>query len=258
MIIDLSDSSGELGQKAGRQGAALIRQALAKRGEVRIILATGASQFDVMDALVTEPDIDWSKVTAFHLDEYLDLPEAHKASFRGYLKTRFVAKVDNLGAFFFVEGDANDTAAEIARVTAAILQQDIDVAFIGIGENGHLAFNDPPADFDTKAPFIVVELDEQCRRQQANEGWFADISEVPKRAISMSIQQILASKAIICAVPNVRKAAAVQAALEGPVTNLCPGSILQTHGQTTLYLDRQSASRLDQGRLAAAMSGNIS
>ncbi|MHA1571905.1 MAG: 6-phosphogluconolactonase [Alphaproteobacteria bacterium] len=188
MIIDLSDSPGELGQKAARQGAAEIRQAIAERGEARIILATGASQFDVIEALVAEPDIAWSKVTAFHLDEYLDLPEAHKASFRGYLKTRFVAKIDNLGQFFFIEGDAADTGAEIGRVSEAILRSGIDVAFIGIGENGHLAFNDPPADFDTKEPFIVVEMDEKCRLQQANEGWFSDISEVPSRAISMSIQ----------------------------------------------------------------------
>ncbi len=258
MKIDLSDSPGELGMKAARQGAGEIRRAISARGEARIILATGASQFDVIAALVAAPDVAWSKVTVFHLDEYLDLPEAHKASFRGYLKTRFAAKIDDLGAFIFIEGDAEDTAGEVARVNKAIGLGDIDVAFIGIGENGHLAFNDPPADFDTKEPYIVVELDEQCRRQQANEGWFAELSEVPRRAISMSIQQILAAKTIICAVPDGRKAGAVQAALEGPVTNLCPASILQTHGQTRLYLDRQSAAKLDQGRLAAAMSGEAS
>lgn len=258
MNIDLSNNSKELGQKAARLGAAQIRQAIAQRGEAYIILATGASQFEVLDALVGEPDISWSKVTAFHLDEYLELPETHKASFRGYLKERFVAKVDGLGSFVFIEGDRGDTDGEIARVSAEITKNDIDVAFIGIGENGHLAFNDPPADFETTDPYIVVDLDEKCRLQQANEGWFSDLSEVPRRAISMSVHQILASRTIICAVPDARKAAAVKGALEGPVTNLCPASILQNHGGTTVLLDRDSASALDQERLARAISGSLS
>ncbi len=250
MIVDVSLSSQDLGQKAARIGAMQIREAIAARGEARIILATGASQFETMGFLVAEPGIAWAKVTAFHLDEYLDLPETHAASFRRYLKSRFVDQVEDLGDFVFIEGDAADTEAEIARVSDRIAAHDIDVAFVGIGENGHLAFNDPPADFDTTDPYIVVELDDQCRRQQLNEGWFSDISEVPKRAISMSIGQILKSKTIVCAVPDARKADAVKEAVEGPVTNRCPASILQTHGGTHLLLDQQSVATLNPDRLA--------
>lgn len=245
MIVDISETTDELAQKAARLGAEQIRQAIAERGAAYVILATGASQFAVLDRLVAEPDIDWSKVTAFHLDEYLDLPETHDASFRLYLKSRFVDRVDNLGEFVFVEGDADDTAAEIARVSGRIAAHDIDVAFIGIGENGHLAFNDPPADFDTTEPYIVVDLDEQCRSQQFNEGWFPTLADVPTRAISMSIGQILKSKTIVCSVPETRKAAAVKNALEGPVTNLCPASILQNHDAAYVLLDHQSAAQLN-------------
>lgn len=258
MIIDLSKNSQELGCKAARLGAARIRQAIAERGAAHIILATGASQFETLEALIQEPDISWSKVTVFHLDEYIGMSKTHNASFRRYLQTRFVDKIDGLGPVVFIEGDASDTDAEIARVSDAISKQGIDVAFIGIGENGHLAFNDPPADFETSAPYIVVELDRQCRLQQLNEGWFSDLSEVPLRAISMSIRQILKSRTLIVAVPDARKAKAVKAAVEGPLSNICPGSILQTHDQANLFLDPQSAALLDQEKLAAATSGKPS
>ena len=244
MIVDTSQTPDELARKAARLGAARMRAAIAAQDAAHIILATGASQFAVLACLVDEPDILWPKVTAFHLDEYLDLPATHDASFRRYLKSRFVDKIKDLGEFVFIEGDADKTGREIARVSARISAQDIDVAFIGIGENGHLAFNDPPADFDTTDPYIVVELDHQCRLQQFNEGWFPELAQVPSRAISMSIAQILKSKTIVCSVPDARKAAAVKHALQGPVTNLCPASILQTHAAAHVLLDALSAAQL--------------
>lgn len=248
MIVDLSQNPQELGGKAARLGAARIRQAIAERGEAYIILATGASQFEMLEALIEEPDISWSKVVVFHLDEYIGMSETHNASFRRYLKTRFVEKIEDLGSVVFIEGDASDTSAEISRVSNAISTQGIDVGFIGIGENGHLAFNDPPADFETSDPYIIVELDMQCRLQQLNEGWFPDISEVPSQAISMSISQILKSKTLICAVPDARKAKAVKAAVEGPLSNLFPASILQSHDEAYLFLDCESAGLLDQDK----------
>ena len=248
MIVDLSQNPQELGGKAARLGAERIRQAIAERGEAYIILATGASQFEMLEALIEEPDISWSKVVVFHLDEYIGMSETHNASFRRYLRTRFVEKVEDLGSVIYIAGDASDTSAEISRVSNTISAQGIDVGFIGIGENGHLAFNDPPADFETSEPYIIVELDMQCRRQQLNEGWFSDISEIPSQAISMSISQILKSKTLICAVPDARKAKAVKAAVEGPLSNLHPASILQSHDETYLFLDRDSAGLLDQDK----------
>jgi len=234
----------ELGRKAARRGADFIRQAVAEKGKATIILATGASQFEMLANLVKE-DVDWAKVTAFHLDEYIGLPETHPASFRNYLKERFASKVP-IGQFYFVNGEAEDPQAECRRLGELITRHPVDVAFVGIGENGHLAFNDPPADFNTEEPYLVVELDEACRRQQLGEGWFASLEEVPSRAISMSIRQILKSKAIICAVPDLRKAEAVKKAVEGPVTPELPSSILQTHPQTFLYLEPESASLLSE------------
>ncbi|VAW16351.1 Glucosamine-6-phosphate deaminase [hydrothermal vent metagenome] len=252
MIFDLSKNTRKLAEKAAHLGAERIRDAIAARGQASVILATGVSQFETMEALTKAPDIEWQKVTAFHLDEYVGLPQTHKASFRRYLKERFVAKVPGLKSFVFIEGDADDLEAEVARVSDAISQVDIDVAFIGIGENGHLAFNDPPADFETTDPFIVVELDEPCRLQQLNEGWFSDLSEVPTRAISMSVRQILLSRVLVCAVADARKAEAVRRAMQGPVSNLCPASILQTHAQAHVFADPAAASLLDKKWLASA------
>ncbi len=244
MDVIVCKDKEELGRKAARRGADFIRQALAEKGKATIILATGASQFEMLANLVKE-DVDWAKVTAFHLDEYIGLPETHPASFRNYLKERFASKVP-IGQFYFVNGEAEDPQAECRRLGELITRHPVDVAFVGIGENGHLAFNDPPADFDTEEPYLVVELDEACRRQQLGEGWFASLEEVPSRAISMSIRQILKSKAIICAVPDLRKAEAVKKAVEGPVTPELPSSILQTHPQTFLYLEPESASLLSE------------
>ncbi len=233
----------QMGVQAARDGAERIRQAIAEKGSATIILATGASQFTVLNHLIREPDVEWPRVTAFHLDEYLGLPITHPASFRGYLKERFVDHVQ-LRAFHFIDGEAVPPENECARLSQLIQQASVDVAFIGIGENGHLAFNDPPADFQTDVPYLVVELDEACRRQQLGEGWFPTLEDVPRRAISMSVRQILRAASIVCSVPDARKAIAVAAAVEGPVTPTVPASILQQHPAATVYLDPPAAARL--------------
>src|SRR5918911_1956846 len=203
MKLQVFDSKQELGRAAAARAAAAIRQAVAERGQAYLIAATGASQFEFLDALTQQPDIDWGSTTFFHLDEYVGLPETHPASFRRYLKERIVNRV-RPGAFHFVEGDAPDPAAECRRLGELISRHTVDAAFVGIGENGHLAFNDPPADFATEAPYVVVDLDEACRRQQIGEGWFRSLDEVPRRAISMSIQQILKARNVLCVVPDER------------------------------------------------------
>ena len=240
MNFHLLENAEQLGQAAAKQAAKSINKAIAENGYANIILATGASQFTMLENLV-KADIDWSVVTMFHLDEYIGLPETHPASFRKYLKERFVEEVDSLKAALFVEGDHPDPAAECARLNEIIEDYPIDVAMVGIGENGHLAFNDPPADFEVEDPYIIVRLDEDCRKQQMGEGWFTDINKVPTRAISMSIQQILKSDHIIVSVPDRRKAEAVSNTITGPVDPHCPASILQTHPNCDLYLDKYSA-----------------
>lgn len=236
----------DLGRQAAAAGAEQIRQALAARGQANVVVATGASQFEMLAELVQSPGIDWTKVVFFHLDEYPGMPETHPASFKKYLLERIVQKLPAPPkAFHFLDALA-DPAAECRRMGEIIRRHPIDVAFIGIGENGHLAFNDPPADFSTEEPFLLVTLDEECRQQQFGEGWFASLSDVPRKAISMSIRQIMKSQAIICSVPDARKAKAVQSAVEGPVTPQVPGSILQQHERTTIYLDPQSAALLTQ------------
>ncbi|MHB1033874.1 MAG: glucosamine-6-phosphate deaminase [Pirellulales bacterium] len=244
MQIVKCDTKQQLGQRAAADGAALIRKAIGVTGRANIILATGASQFEMLGELVRAPAIDWGVVTAFHLDEYVAMPDSHPASFRRYLKDRFVDRLPKpLAAFHFVNGEG-DCAAEFRRLGRLLGEHPIDVAFIGIGENGHLAFNDPPADFQTEEPYLLVDLDEACRRQQFGEGWFATLDDVPTRAISMSIRQIMKSHAIVTTVPDLRKARAVQMAVEGPVTPEVPASILREHPRATLYLDRDSASLL--------------
>ena len=222
-----------------------INAAIAQRRHARILVATGASQFEFLEALTDRRDIDWDRVEMFHLDEYLGLPLEHPASFRRYLLERFV-RPSGVGRYHFLEGD-KDPDEVIRRVGAEIQSDPIDCAFVGIGENGHLAFNDPPADFATTKPYIIVELDLACRQQQVGEGWFQSIDEVPERAISISIRQILEAREIICVVPDARKAEAVKRCLEGPVNADAPASILQTHPNTTVYLDTQSAASLKTG-----------
>jgi glucosamine-6-phosphate deaminase len=241
--IRIVPDKATLGAQAAALGADAIRAALARHGEATIIVATGASQFEVLQHLVAAEGIDWSKVTAFHLDEYVGLSEAHPASFRRYLRERFVAPLGGAVRFIPVDGE-NDPQAEAQRLNALIAGRRIDVCFAGIGENCHLAFNDPPADFETTEPYIVVTLDEACRRQQFGEGWFESFEAVPQRAISMSVRQIMTSKLIVLSVPDERKAKATRDAVEGPVSPLHPASILQTHPNTVLFLDPPAASLL--------------
>jgi glucosamine-6-phosphate deaminase len=242
MNITISQTPDELGKAAGLAAAQLIDEAIEKNGFANIILATGTSQFETLNQLLSE-DIDWSKVEMFHLDEYIDLPETHPASFRKYLKERFLSKVPSLKAAHLINGEI-DPQKECNRLGILISALLIDVALVGIGENGHLAFNDPPADFETEYPYIVVELDEQCRKQQLSEGWFKSIDDVPHSAISMSVKQIMKSKHIICSVPDSRKAIAVKNCFEQSVSNLYPASILQLHANCTCYLDKDSAALL--------------
>jgi len=227
---------------AAKQAANIINEAIAARGKARIIAATGASQFEFLHELTQTPGIDWSKVEMLHLDEYLDLSESHPASFRKYLRERIVEKT-GIKHFHLLDGE-RESADVIAEVTAEIRKAPIDLAFVGIGENGHLAFNDPPADFKTNEAYIVVELDEACRRQQLGEGWFKSLEEVPQRALSMTVKQVLKAKAIIAMVPDARKATAVSICLQGEISPMAPASILRTHPNTTIYLDQYSASLL--------------
>ncbi len=244
MEIIIAADRAEMGRLAAERATRILGDAIRQRGSARLIVATGSSQFEVLDGLVASKDIDWTKVDAFHLDEYIGIDAQHPASFCRYLKERFVDRVP-LRSFHFLDGTKNpDMVCKLAG--EALTKAPIDVAMIGIGENGHLAFNDPPADFETKEPYIQVELDIPCRMQQVGEGWFKDLAAVPTHAISMSIQQILLSKNIICSVPDERKADAVYRALNGPIDPLLPASILRNHSATMLLLDQASAKLLDQ------------
>ncbi|MBN2130617.1 MAG: glucosamine-6-phosphate deaminase [Sedimentisphaerales bacterium] len=234
----------QMGQAAADMAATGIRDAIAQRGQANLILATGASQFEMLENLVAAQGTDWSKVVMFHLDEYIGLGPDHPASFRKYLRERFVEKVGDLKAAHFVDGDAEDPAQECERLGALIQAHPIDVACIGIGENGHLAFNDPPADFETEEPYLVVQLDERCRKQQLGEGWFETLAQVPAQALSMSIRQILKSNQLVVTVPDRRKAEAVRNALEGPVTPDCPASILREHANCSMFLDEPAGALL--------------
>jgi glucosamine-6-phosphate deaminase len=248
MRLSIHDDKTTLGAFAAREGADAIRAAIGAKGSAAIVLATGMSQFEMLDVLVRE-EIDWSKVTAFHLDEYVGMGHDHPASFRRYLEERFVRPVSELGEFVAIDGKATSPSAELARLNQRIANETIDVCFAGIGENGHLAFNDPPADFDIDEPFILVKLDEACRRQQMGEGWFETIDDVPSRAISMSIRQMMKSRKLILSVSDTRKAKAVQDAIEGPITNIHPASIVQDHDDCSLHLDPAAAAMLRADRL---------
>jgi len=238
MNILVFDTPDELAAAAAKRGADLLRKTVEEKGRARLMLSTGASQFGTLRELVSHP-VDWSKVEMFHLDEYVGLPESHGASFRRYLQERFVSKV-NPGKVHFVnwEGGAEKNMKALSE---EISKAPVDVAFIGIGENGHIAFNDPPADFETEEPFLLVTLD-ACRRQQVGEGWFPTFDDVPEQAITASVRQILKCRTILAAVPFRVKAEAVRKTLESPVDPAVPASILKTHPDVTLYLDRESAS----------------
>ena len=244
MHLTVYSAKATLGAAAAAEAAETIRAAVAESGRARIIAATGASQFEFLAALVSIPDVPWGQVEMFHLDEYIGLPADHPASFRKYLRERLIEPA-RVGTVHLLDGE-QDPREVCARAGAVIAAAPVDIAFVGIGENGHLAFNDPPADFDTREPYLIVTLDDACRRQQVGEGWFPEIESVPTQAISMSCRQILASRRILCIVPDARKAEAVRAAVEGPVTPHVPASILQTHDDVTLYLDVESASLLQK------------
>lgn len=249
MVLKVFRNKEELGRAAATQAAAAIRGATDERGLARIVAATGASQLEFLDALTAMTEIDWQSVELFHLDEYIGLPMTHPASFCKYLQERLIRRT-GIRKHHLMNG-ADQPREVIRRASDAIEAAPIDVAFAGIGENGHLAFNDPPADFDTDDPYIIVNLDEPCRRQQVSEGWFTNIAAVPKQAISMSIRQILKSRAIISVVPDTRKAPAVKACFEGPISPMTPASILRTHANATIYLDEQSAGLLSPATLSA-------
>jgi glucosamine-6-phosphate deaminase len=231
-----------LASAAADRAATIIRHSITQRGRARIIAATGASQFEFLEALTGLPEIDWGRVEMFHLDEYLGIPEAHPASFCKYLRERLIDKV-GVGQYHLLNG-TRDSAAVIREAGQELQRAPIDVAFVGVGENGHLAFNDPPADFENEQPYAVVALDEACRRQQLNEGWFSSLDDVPKRAISMTIRQILKANKILCIVPDARKAQAVKKCFEGTVSPMAPASALQRHAATIVYLDPLSSSLL--------------
>ena len=238
MKVIVSDTPRLLGRLAANEAACVLNDAIREKGSARVVLSTGASQFDTLAALVEEK-VDWTKVEMFHLDEYVDLPETHPASFRKYLKERFVSKVP-LKAAHFVDG----TPEGIKALTVELRRAPIDLGLIGIGENGHIAFNDPPADFDTDAAYIIVNLDERCRRQQVGEGWFNSVDEVPAQAVSMTVREIMKCKRIISCVPYAVKADAVEKTLMNPLTNKIPATMLKEHPRFSLYLDRDSAAKV--------------
>ncbi len=239
--ISVSSTPEELGKKAAAKIAELLRDAIVKKGHARMILSTGQSQFETLATLVNE-DVDWSKVEMFHLDEYVALPESHGASFRKYLKERFVSKV-NLKAAYFVNGEG-DVERNIEELTKELRKDEVDVGVIGIGENGHIAFNDPPADFDTDKAYKVVNLDERCRMQQVGEGWFSTFDDVPKQAITMCPKQIMACRHIVTAVPHRVKAEAIYNTITKPVTSDVPATLMKTHPDWNLFIDSDSASLL--------------
>lgn len=242
MIIKVFADKIQLGKAAAAQAALAIQGAIQNKGQARIIAATGSSQFDFLQALIETPGIDWTKVELFHLDEYVGLPATHPASFRKYLLERLIGPA-GITNHHLLDGESDPE--QTCRVAGELISaQPIDVAFVGIGENGHLAFNDPPADFETDTPYIIVDLDEACRRQQVGEGWFAGLSDVPARAISMSVKEILRAREIVCIVPDRRKAEAVRNCFENEISPMVPASILRTHSNTVVYLDGESSSLL--------------
>lgn len=249
MKIVIASDRAALGGFSATQAAELLRSKLAKQSECNLVVATGSSQFEVLDALVQAEGIDWNRINGFHLDEYLGLARSHSASFCGYLSSRFVDRVP-LKSFFFMDGTIPAEQLK-AQADAAIAGKTIDLLLCGIGENGHLAFNDPPADFEVEDPYLIVELDEACRKQQVGEGWFDSLEGVPKQAISMSIRQIMRAQNIICTVPDRRKAAAVGQSLEEEISPQIPASILREHDNVTLVLDNSSSSQLSEAKLAS-------
>jgi glucosamine-6-phosphate deaminase len=243
MVLRVFPDKSSLSRAAAEEAANAIRGAIAGHGRARIVAATAASQIEFLDALTRASGIDWTTVEVFHLDEYIGLPVTHPGSFRKMLLEQLIQKT-GIVSYHLLDGDADDPAAGARRVGKELASAPVDIAFLGIGENGHIAFNDPPADFEIEDPYIVVNLDEACRQQQVGEAWFANITQVPKQALSMSVRQILKARKILAIVPDKRKAAALKACLEGEISPMAPASILRSHHDATVYLDRSSASML--------------
>lgn len=252
MEIKVFRSKKDLAQAAANHAVILMREAISRRGVARIIAATGASQFDFLDALTQTPAIDWGRVEMFHLDEYVGMSESAPASFCRYLRERLIGKV-GLKNYHLLDG-TDDPAAVIKRVSEEIRKAPIDVAFAGVGENGHLAFNDPPADFETDVAYLVVNLDEDCRKQQLGEGWFPTLADVPRQALSMTIRQLMKAEHVLCIVPDTRKAKAIRACFGGEVSPAAPASILQRHPNAVIYLDQESSALLPQAKVEAYVS----
>jgi glucosamine-6-phosphate deaminase len=244
MHLHVHDDRPALGRAAAAEAAAALKAAVAAKGSATCVVATGASQFDTLAALTADTSVPWEKITAFHLDEYVGIPDTHPASFRKYLRERFMAPLARKPAAFHEIDGSGDPHAECRRLAGLVPQGNFDVSLVGIGENAHLAFNDPPADFAATAPYLVVDLDEACRRQQVGEGWFAGLADVPKQAISMAIRRIMASDLIVCSVPDARKAEAVRGVVEGEITPQVPASILRDHTRCSLHLDKPAAGKL--------------
>jgi glucosamine-6-phosphate deaminase len=249
VIIRVFEDKASLSRAAAEEAASALRRAIKDRGRARIIAATGMAQVDFLQTLTSTDGIDWQQVEMFHLDEYVGLPSTHPASFRKFLHEHLIDKT-GITRIHLLDGDA-DLTKVLADASTALRAAPIDVAFVGIGENGHLAFNDPPADFETEEPFLIVNLDEACRTQQVGEGWFKDLSEVPRQALSMSVRQVLKASQIIAIVPDARKARAVKLCLEGEIRPMAPASILRTHAATTVYLDKHSIALLDPATISA-------
>jgi glucosamine-6-phosphate deaminase len=244
MLIKVFPDKTSLSQAAAEQAAAAIRRAIRERGDARIVAATAASQIEFLESLTKAPGIDWARVEIFHLDEYIGLPVSHPGSFRMMLLEQLIKKTA-IAKYHLLDGDTGDPESVARKVGKELASAPIDVEFLGIGENGHVAFNDPPADFKAEEPYIVVNLDEACRQQQVGEAWFANISQVPMQALSMSVRQVLKAREILAVVPDKRKARAIKACFEGEISPKAPASILRTHPNATIYLDVNSASLLE-------------
>lgn len=243
ITVHILQSNTQVGEKAAEDFSKLLSTIISSKGEAAVILATGNSQLTFFEALRARKDIEWNKVNLFHMDEYLGMSDQHPASFPKYIRDNLATHV-NLKKFYPMNGEAQDAQMELKRYSDLLRKYPPDICVLGIGENGHLAFNDPPADFTTTNLIHIVTLDERCRMQQVNEGHFPTLNDVPKRALTLTVPALLNAKHVLAIVPEARKAEAVKNALEGPVTPNCPGSILRTRPNVTMYLDQESASKL--------------
>ncbi len=241
--VEIFRTAAEMGTASAVFVSDILKKAIDERGSASLILGTGASQYPLHDELLLK-DLDWKKITLFHLDEYIGIDSNHPASFRRFLRERIAEKVFP-GNVYYLNGDASDPEQEIKRYEALLKNNPVDVACIGIGENGHIAFNDPVvADFNDPEYLKVVKMDDACRRQQVGEGWFPSLADVPETALTLTIPAIMDSRYISCTVPDERKSDAVYNTLEKEINTSCPASVLRRHNNAVLFLDRFSAIKL--------------